>query len=54
MIRKHAPDALVVIGLLAITWGAWFIYRPAALIVAGLLCVGLALIVERGNHGPTR
>ena len=41
--------ALDLIGIIAITAGAALIYRPAGLVVGGILCVILSLSIERSG-----
>lgn len=37
ILKKYAPDALIVAGAAAVSYGAWSVYEPAGFIVAGLL-----------------
>lgn len=40
-------DVLVVLGVGLVSWGIWMIYRPAALIAVGLMCLSLGLLGSR-------
>lgn len=48
-ILKHfkniISDLLIVIGLEAVTVGAWMIYRPAGWLVAGIALIGFGWII---------
>ncbi len=41
--RRSRPDVLVLVGLCAITYGAWQIYEPVGFVVGGLgaICYGV-------------
>lgn len=36
---KHIPDVLLIAGAACVSCGAWQIYQPAGLIVAGVLLI---------------
>lgn len=42
------PPAAFLAGLLLLAWGAWLIYTPAGLVVAGLLLVAMSVFYTRG------
>jgi len=42
------PFIFALVGFLVFTAGVWWIYRPAALIAAGLILIGLAFFGRRG------
>ncbi|MDY6796968.1 MAG: hypothetical protein SWK76_17050 [Actinomycetota bacterium] len=44
-------DALIIVGLLAITAGVWCISRPAGLIVAGLALVAWSALKDLSRTG---
>ncbi len=37
LLKKYAPDSMIVAGAVAVSYGAWLVYDPAGFIVAGLL-----------------
>ena len=39
LLKKYAPDALIVAGAVGVSYGVWLVYDPAGFIVAGLLTV---------------
>lgn len=43
------PDALVLSGAGAVTYGAWLVFAPAGFIVGGLLLVALGFAISRGG-----
>lgn len=43
-----APDALMVVGAVGVSWGAASIYPPAGFIVAGLFCLVAGVLLSRG------
>ena len=49
-------DVLLLLGIAFLESAAWFIWRPSALLLAGLLCFGFAYLIERskknGNPQP--
>jgi hypothetical protein len=45
--RFDLPDALLVLGVLVTITGVALVHRPAAVVLAGLLCMLLALAFER-------
>jgi hypothetical protein len=52
--KIDAQDYLLVIGVAFLEGGVWEIYRPAALILGGLLCLGFVLLIQRVKHGPDK
>jgi len=42
------PITFMLIGFVLVTAGVWWIYRPAALVAAGLILMGLAFIGRGG------
>lgn len=50
-LARYMADALILLGAGLVVAGAWIIYPPIALIVAGFALVFLAVI--GGRHGPT-
>jgi hypothetical protein len=42
-----AQDILILFGACSIVTGVWFVYIPAALIVAGLLCFAAVYLSNR-------
>jgi hypothetical protein len=45
--RFDATDALAVIGIALVSYGAWLMYPPAAFIVAGALILCGAIVAAR-------
>ena len=52
-------DGLLVFGVIFLEWGTWLIWKPAALLLAGVLCLFFAWLIERdrarkrhGNGNP--
>lgn len=46
-IIQALPDTLVVIGVIAIAFGAGMVYRPAGYIVGGLLTIGMGVVANK-------
>lgn len=44
-LKNIISDLLIVIGLEAVTVGAWMIYRPAGWLVAGIALIGFGWII---------
>lgn len=52
-------DGLLVCGVVFLEWGTWLIWKPAAFLLAGVLCLSFAWLIERdrarkrhGNGNP--
>lgn len=45
LLKNLAPDAMLVAGAAAVSYGAWLVYQPAGIIVGGafLIYAGLRL-----------
>jgi hypothetical protein len=43
------PDALMVAGAAAVSYGAWAIYPPAGYIVGGVIMAGAGWLVAKGT-----
>lgn len=41
------PDALMIVGASAISYGAWLIYQPAGFIVAGCFALAAGVMAAR-------
>lgn len=48
--RLAALVALFIVGVVLFSAGVAMIYPPAALIVAGAMCIGSALVIEVGDR----
>lgn len=44
---RHLPDALIVLGLLAVAVGAGLVYLPAGLVIGGVEAVVLGAVLNR-------
>lgn len=44
-LKNIISDLLIVIGLEAVTVGAWMIYRPAGWLVAGIALIGFGWLI---------
>jgi hypothetical protein len=44
-IGSHADDALLIAGSALLVWGVLLVSQALALVLAGLLCVGAALVL---------
>lgn len=45
------PDALMLVGIAAISHGAWRVFAPAGWIVAGAFALGFGLLMARRAGG---
>jgi len=48
-LRSHIPDAMMALGVCAVSYGAWLIYAPAGYIVGGLALAGFGVLAARAK-----
>lgn len=53
-ILRHLPDALIVLGLLAVAAGAALVYLPAGLIVGGGAGIALGAVLNHDQATSAR
>jgi hypothetical protein len=51
MIRRHLPDALMVLGIVAVPCGVALIHVAAAIVLGGLELVVLGVVMARRSYG---
>lgn len=49
--KPDAKDIMAVAGTASIGWGLWQVYPPAALVVVGVILLGLSVAAARGGRG---
>ena len=52
MRKWHIYDGLVVLGGLGVVGGVGWIYPPAGVILAGVLLMGLGILLDMANSRP--
>lgn len=49
MIQELLDDLLYLVGAAVVGAGVWMIYPPAAVVFAGLVIIGLGVVVSQGQ-----
>ena len=49
LIQSLLPDALMIMGASAISYGAWLIYQPAGYVVGGAFIMAAGILAARGT-----